>query len=719
MSLSAFQHTLEAIQQMSLSNNFRFAGILAPTADAQQRVEVERQAYTKRQGFRFDLSTLSTRNDKITLDLSCPMNPGFLSAQTALDDSQAEALISSLCRSLTLVQGPPGSGKSYIGVALIKVLVSNIKIAQLGGPVLFVTSSDQALDQTLQHLVDANINGIIRVGSRSKGRLSSLNLQDVTQRESMTHLETRERIMHEQNAARFRRLVEERLSRLQNFSHASILDFLREKHPRYYVQLVEPELGESGFQLAGGKLAHTGIAAWLQGTQKTSPTNDGPRAQMPGSTRVYDIFSLEVDKRQSLYSGWKEEAIDQIKRSLLVNLKAYQDATAEIDKIGAEVSHRVLARANVIVVTASGLARNRELLHRLHSKVLLVEEANEVLEAHLLTAMLPSIEHAILIGDHQLRLRENPCSQVMMDVSLFERLVRLKENENNALQVVTLETQHRMHPSISALMSTTYPDLRASLEAAKYSEVSGMLRRLFWLDHRHAEDSGKDPSDSAFRTNNYEVETVSALVRHLLRQDVYRSCDIAILTLYHGQLRKLHRALSLLSVDMRTSLHDLRLAKIDGFQGREAKIVIVSLVRSNGDIAITPRTSSRINSLLSRAQHGMYIIGNSETFAQIPMFGDVLKTLKKNGNVGPQLELYCPRHPGKSLQVSRPDDLLVVSPEGGCDEPCGKNLPCGHLYIGKCHSDGMHQSTYCLQPCGKSLPCGHACINKCHSDGIH
>jgi superfamily I DNA and/or RNA helicase len=376
---------------------------------------------------------------------------------------------------------------------------------------------------------------------------------------------------------------------------ASILNLLQDKYPRYYVQLVEPELGDDGFQLTKDKRTDTRIATWLQSISSTSPTDDGSRAQMPASTRAYDIFSLKYAERLSLYLEWKEEIVAQTQRSLLANLKAFEKATAEIGKIGAEVSHRILARANVIGVTAPDLARNLDLLRRLNSKVLLVEEAGEVLEAHLLTAMLPSIEHAILIGDHQMRPRPlNPRSQVKMDSSLFKRLARSKANETPVIRVVTLEIQHRMHPSISAVMrSAAYPDVRDSLEVSKYPEVSGMRHRLFWLDHREPEDSKRNRSDSISYTNKYEVDMVSALVRHLIRQGVYRACDIALLTPYHSQLREIHYALGEMRVQLSTSLHGLRLAKTDGFQGEEAKIVIVSLVRSNAHVECTPRTSSR------------------------------------------------------------------------------------------------------------------------------
>jgi hypothetical protein len=75
---------------------------------------------------------------------------------------------------------------------------------------------------------------------------------------------------------------------------------------------------------------------------------------------------------------------------------------------GREVRHelnlRCLQEADVVGVTLTGLASNLDLLRHLRCKVLVCEEAGEVLEAHMLTAFLPSIDHAILIRDH-LQLR--------------------------------------------------------------------------------------------------------------------------------------------------------------------------------------------------------------------------------------------------------------------------------------------------------------------------
>jgi superfamily I DNA and/or RNA helicase len=87
-------------------------------------------------------------------------------------------------------------------------------------------------------------------------------------------------------------------------------------------------------------------------------------------------------------------------------------------------------------------------------------------------------------------------------------------------------------------------------------------------------------------------------------------------------------------------------------------VVIISLVRCNQQRKCGfLRTSNRINVLLSRAKHGMYIVGNTETSSHVSMWGEVLNLLHEGGNVGTSLELCCPRHPETPLVVTTPDDF--------------------------------------------------------------
>lgn len=112
---------------------------------------------------------------------------------------------------------------------------------------------------------------------------------------------------------------------------------------------------------------------------------------------------------------------------------------------------------------------------------------------------------------------------------------------------------------------------------------------------------------------------------------------------------------------------------LDNFQGEEAKIVIVSLVRSNKEKKVGfLKTTNRINVLLSRAQHGMYLIGNAETYSNIPMWSQVLGMLRFNDSLGEAFSLCCPRHKETKMLVSNVENFSILSPEGGCREPCDR-----------------------------------------------
>ena len=234
-------------------------------------------------------------------------------------------------------------------------------------------------------------------------------------------------------------------------------------------------------------------------------------------------------------------------------MEDFTDQTHLLQSQYKESDKRCLEQAHVIGVTTTGLATNSELLRSLSSKVLVCEEAAEVLEAHTITALLPSVEHAILIGDHlQLRAQISRYSLSMeseqgkkygLDESLFERLT----NDSYAgakIPIATLDVQRRMHPSISSLVrETLYPQLRDHPSVMEYPEITGMRRRLFWMNHQHREDtSSADGNMQTSKSNKWEVELVVSLVRHLLRQGVYTGKDdIAVLTPYLGQLRQIRK----------------------------------------------------------------------------------------------------------------------------------------------------------------------------------
>ncbi|KAK0726131.1 AAA domain-containing protein [Lasiosphaeris hirsuta] len=201
-------------------------------------------------------------------------------------------------------------------------------------------------------------------------------------------------------------------------------------------------------------------------------------------------------------------------------------------------------------------------------------------------------------------------------------------------------------------------------------------------------------------TNEFEVDMTAALVSHLVRQGIYSQSDTAFITPYLGQLQRIRQKMEsafeiclndrdlseieALEADISkearekwpkpqvgktTLLKSIRLATVDNFQGEEAKVVIMCLVRNNPQKNCGfLRTSNRINVLLSRAQHGMYIIGNSETCMGVPMWADVIDMLKAGGNFG------------------RCDQLLSCGHQ--CPSLCGESCP-DAIYCQQCGLDNI------------------------------
>ncbi|KAG6019916.1 hypothetical protein E4U19_006811 [Claviceps sp. Clav32 group G5] len=752
--LDSFKHTLVALQDLYKRPDVPFSDTIASPPEAAANVVVQPPLFARRPGFNYDAGCLQTG-----LVLS-PMNntdSQELASRTGLDESQSMAVLNTLSREISLVQGPPGTGKSYTGEKIIQILLQNKTKAQLG-PILCVCYTNHALDQLLEHLLDNGIEKVMRIGSRSKSkRIVNLNLTNIVQGFDKTKSERNE-IGHA--IGEIKRVCQDTVSGLRELavsqSTATIKDYLQSFHPQNFIELFPPT-EKDGWITVSNQKPSSAIEDWLKGGHEDLFNFRHRPVEDLKNTNLWETSSVE---REILFKHWLQEIRSPIISNLLSLQNEYQELCERRNKIGSDVKLRCLQSADVIGVTTTGLARNISLLSRLRSKVMVCEEAGEVLEAHVLTALLPSLEQAILIGDHlQLRPQINNYelqssspqgAKYSLDTSLFERLVQPLYDTDARVPYSTLETQRRMHPSIAALIqSTLYPSLKNADNVSCYPEVKGIRKRLFWMHHKHLEAgaSAHDPLNTS-HSNDFEVEMTTALVSHLIRQGEYKNGQIAVLTPYLGQLHKLRRRMASIfeicindrdnedleamagdldagdsssnaanaaNISKSSLLKTIRVATVDNFQGEEAEVVVISLVRSNpqrkcGFLS----TSNRVNVLLSRAKHGMYIIGNSDTYKSVPMWNKILKQLESQGNIGPKLGLQCPRHPETQILVSEPDDFAVHAPESGCNLPCQMRLRCGHSCTGRCHSDILHEAAKCIEPCPRSLNgCDHACPKHC------
>ncbi|KAM0136661.1 hypothetical protein ACHAP3_004408 [Botrytis cinerea] len=729
--LATFTPILENLQDMQRLNRLPFRQWILPDRrqlGSSATLNIPPPLYARGSRFAYSLdSILQDSSGECSFDDAGLIDE--IEQRTELDRGQSEALLAALLREFCHIQGPPGTGKSFLGVKLVKVLLS-CQTARLG-PIIIVCYTNHALDQFLEHLVESGIEKVIRIGGQSKSKiLDGKNLRVVSQGETTTKPEGNTlRANHSalENEERYVEKLLRQLNGLGDFPNwRSLKDYIAQRHYKIYQQF--DRFDEEGFEMVGEEP----FDLWLRYN-----TEMEERAPAFSETHTIDdliefanfnVHALYGNEKLILVRHLAEEARKEVTDYLFESITRTMQHNQAIQSVYSDKDRRVLQGADIIGVTTTGLATKMSTLKHVKAKVIVCEEAGEVLEAHMLSALLPSVEHVISIGDHEqlrpstnnynLSLESQAGASYKLDRSQFERL-SVGDPGRLTLPVAQLNIQRRMRPDISRLIKTIYPRLVDHNVTKILADVVGMRKNTYWLDHANFQDNANgDDADKKSHSNVWEVEMTAALVRHIVRQGIYSSSDIAVLTPYSGQLQKLRthmgkefeivlseRDQEVLTRDGFTTSDEkpdsptstfgdrkplekknlsefLRIATVDNFQGEEAKVVIVSLVRSNKEKNVGfLRTTNRINVLLSRAQHGMYLIGNSETYSSVAMWKHVLGMLRETNSVGNSFALCCPRHPETEIQVSEPDDFARWSPEGGCNLSCNKRLPdCGHQY---------------------------------------
>ncbi|KAJ3544380.1 hypothetical protein NM688_g5751 [Phlebia brevispora] len=484
-----------------------------------------------------------------------------------------------------------------------------------------------------------------------------------------------------------------------------------------------------------------------------------------------DVWEMSLPERRRLHAYWTEEVRRTVEENRVQEFerlrKKHAEALQKFEEGKAEARCRLLKNVDIIGCTTTGAANLTALLKAIGPKIMLVEEAGQVLEAHVLGSLVGSVQHLILIGDPlQLRPTLNNYALSMdhrhgsliykFDMSLMERL------SSSGFPMSQINVQRRMRPTISDLVrKTLYPQLEDHDLVKNYPPVHGLAKSVFFLSHNHKENGGDDDAVSKF--NAYEVSMITDLVMYLLRQGPYGGeGDIVVLCAYLGQLARMRDALAdkvavviderdqreladreaetdavaaaTSSVEHVKVTRRVRLRTIDNYQGEEAKIVILSLVRNSGgseedevvhghsNIARANvgflKSENRTNVALSRAREGLFILGNAKDLAsRSKMWRTVINLLEKDDGVGNGFPIICHRHPEDVQCVSKPGQLPRIAPDGGCLRQCDARLGCGHMCPFKCHSDDPnHVAAICRQQCTRLCARGHPCSKSCAED---
>src|SRR5574344_2164610 len=304
-----------------------------------------------------------------------------------------------------------------------------------------------------------------------------------------------------------------------------------------------------------------------------------------------------------------------------------KDRATELEiKINAEL----FAEARVIASTLTGSA-NR-VLERQKFGTLFIDEAAQALEAACWIAIRKATR-VVLAGDHcQLppTVKSMAALKGGLDKTLMERIV-----ENKPETVSLLKMQYRMNEQIMRFSSDWF--YHGEVESAPEIKYRGILdwdTPMMWIDTAEMDSKEEFVGESFGRINKEEaaltLDTLSAYFEKIGRQRVLdERLDVGIISPYRAQVQYL-RKLIRMKEGFKPYRRLISVNTVDGFQGQERDIIIISLVRANdeGQIGFL-RDLRRMNVAMTRARMKLIIIGNASTMTRHPFYKKLFEYINK------------------------------------------------------------------------------------------
>jgi senataxin len=285
-----------------------------------------------------------------------------------------------------------------------------------------------------------------------------------------------------------------------------------------------------------------------------------------------------------------------------------------LDAIRRRVRTEVLQEADVICCTLSGAGH--ETLEQLDFEMVIIDEAAQSIELSSLIPLKFRCQRCIMVGDPQQLpptvLSQEAC-KYRYNQSLF---VRLQKHRPDAVHLLSI--QYRMHPDISRLPSRIFyegrlldgPDMDVKTKQPWHLHPKFGTYKFFNI-HRGQETSTTGHS----LKNTTESQVALALYARLCKEfsDIDFDFRVGIVSMYRGQVIELQRSFEQrFGRDIKGKVH---FHTVDGFQGQEKDIIILSCVRAGPGVQSVGFLSDvrRMNVAITRSRSSLFILGHAPT----------------------------------------------------------------------------------------------------------
>lgn len=506
--------------------------------------------------------------------------------------SQIEAVTSGTQPGLTVIVGPPGTGKTDVATQIINNIYHNFPRQRT----LLVAHSNQALNQLFQKIVALDIDErhLLRLGHG-----------------------------------------EEELNTDASFGKAGRVESFLERGGQYLaeVQRLAASIGAPGAHGSSCETAEYFDQVHVQPRWKRFW--DEVEAGAADVVASFPFHGFFADAPQPLFppEASKDELVEVAKgceRHIgktfeeLADIRPFEILRSQRDKS----NYLLVKEARIIAMTSTHAAMRRQEIANLGFRYdnVVMEEAAQVTEAESFIPFVmqdlakggpagssQGLQRIVLVGDH---LQNSPVVQnaafrsyANLEQSLFQRLIRL------GVPHIMLDAQGRSRPSLAALYQWRYPhltNLPFTATAPEFVQANAGLRWEYqFIDVPDYKGKGEMEPSPHFLQNLGEAEYAVALYQYM-RLLGYPAERISILCTYAGQRALIRDVLTHRCKGNRLFGMPGWVGTVDKYQGEQNDYVILSMVRTEGPGYL--RDVRRLTVALSRARLGLYVLGRREVF---------------------------------------------------------------------------------------------------------
>ena len=320
-----------------------------------------------------------------------------------------------------------------------------------------------------------------------------------------------------------------------------------------------------------------------------------------------ELWGIRKAIRQLQANRNKEKAV----HDRMVRLK---DRATDLE---IKIRQEIFDQCRIVATTLAGSANKA--LYGIRFQSLFIDEAAQAMEAACWVA-ISKADRVIFAGDHCQLPPTIMCAEAArlgLDETLMEKVVK-----NKPECVKMLDTQYRMNEQIARFPSDYF--YHGKLMSAPNVRSRGILdldNPMLWLDTSELGFREESTADSAGRFNSMEARfTVKKLEEYVERIGKQRieseRIDFGLISPYRHQVYRLRRLVAH-STALRSVRKHITVNTIDGFQGQERDVIIISLVRQNADGQIGfLRELRRMNVAITRARMKLIIVGAASTLVK-------------------------------------------------------------------------------------------------------